>query len=89
MGKCLYYSGEKSDLFVETFLIFENTEFFLKYFAEIYEKEIRENASTKYPKFHTTKGGIMLQAIQDGDTTYKSRPLTLASVVCSGNGCIL
>lgn len=47
MGKRFYNSGEKSDLFVETFLIFENAEFFLKYFAEIYGKETRENASTK------------------------------------------
>lgn len=46
-GQHFYNSGEKSDLFVETFLIFENAEFFLKYFAEIYGKETRENASTK------------------------------------------
>lgn len=39
MGKCFYNSGEKSDLFVETFLNFENAGFFLKYFAEIMKRK--------------------------------------------------
>lgn len=86
---CLQNSVEKSDLFIKTLLIFESAKYFLKYFAEVYEKETRENAGAKYPKFHTTKAAIMVQTIQDGDVSYKSRSLTLANMVCSGSGCIL
>lgn len=77
MGKCFYNSGEKSDLFVETFLIFENAGLFSSILLRLNEKETREIASTKYPKFHTSKGGVP-QAIQDDSATHKSRPLTLA-----------
>lgn len=81
------YSAQSHPYF--SFIIFESAKYFLKYFAEVYEKETRENAGAKYPKFHTTKAAIMVQTIQDGDVSYKSRSLTLANMVCSGSGCIL
>lgn len=86
---CFQNGVEKSDLFIKTLLIFESAKYFLKYFAEIYAKETRENAGAKYSKFHTTKPAVMVQTIQDGDVSYKSRLLTLANMVCSGSGCIL
>lgn len=39
-------------------LIFEHADYFLEYFAEIYEKVTRENAGTKYLKSRMWYDGI-------------------------------